>query len=153
MLGLGGIVGTLSVYKNSLSVYKNIICLLEIIQNAFFFFVRTHYGYFGICSLFFQAIPIKDPLVLSKIHQTYRIGYLKVGSHTFVISNSYPFYGIRLLTCCHVLQDVVLGRVLDDAVVANLNSVIHANNAIVSCPWKCYHICGIERMHPIFLCN
>ncbi|KAJ4893049.1 serine/threonine-protein phosphatase 4 regulatory subunit 3-like protein [Raphanus sativus] len=54
--------------------------------------------------VFKEAIPIKDPLVLSKIHQTYRIGYLK---------------------------DVVLGRVLDDAVVANLNSVIHANNAIV----------------------
>ncbi|CAG7882154.1 unnamed protein product [Brassica rapa] len=54
--------------------------------------------------VFKEAIPIKDPLVLSKIHQTYRIGYLK---------------------------DVVLGRVLDDAIVANLNSVIHANNAIV----------------------
>ncbi|KAL0699376.1 hypothetical protein Bca4012_055498 [Brassica carinata] len=54
--------------------------------------------------VFKEAIPIKDPLVLSKIHQTYRIGYLK---------------------------DVVLPRVLDDAIVANLNSVIHANNAIV----------------------
>ncbi|KAL0691625.1 hypothetical protein Bca4012_091304 [Brassica carinata] len=54
--------------------------------------------------VFKEAIPIKNPLVLSKIHQTYRIGYLK---------------------------DVVLARVLDDAIVANLNSVIHANNAIV----------------------
>ncbi|XP_048636035.1 serine/threonine-protein phosphatase 4 regulatory subunit 3 isoform X2 [Brassica napus] len=54
--------------------------------------------------VFKEAIPIKDPLVLSKIHQTYRIGYLK---------------------------DVVLARVVDDAIVANLNSVIHANNAIV----------------------
>ncbi|KAJ4898407.1 serine/threonine-protein phosphatase 4 regulatory subunit 3-like protein [Raphanus sativus] len=54
--------------------------------------------------VFKEAIPIKDPLVLSKIHRTYRIGYLK---------------------------DVVLARVLDDAIVANLNSVIHANNAIV----------------------
>ena len=54
--------------------------------------------------VFKEAIPIKDPLVLSKIHQTYRIGYLK---------------------------DVVLARVLDDAIIANLNSVIHANNAIV----------------------
>lgn len=26
----------------------------------------------------FKAIPIKDPHVLSKIHQTYRVGYLKV---------------------------------------------------------------------------
>ncbi|KAJ0244385.1 Binding protein [Hirschfeldia incana] len=54
--------------------------------------------------VFKEAIPIKDPLVLSKIHQTYRISYLK---------------------------DVVLARVLDDAIIANLNSVIHANNAIV----------------------
>lgn len=33
-----------------------------------------------------------------------------------------------------------MARVLDDAIVANLNSVIHANNAIVSCPYKCYYI-------------
>ncbi|XP_010558443.1 PREDICTED: serine/threonine-protein phosphatase 4 regulatory subunit 3-like isoform X2 [Tarenaya hassleriana] len=54
--------------------------------------------------VFKEAIPIKDPLVLSKIHQTYRIGYLK---------------------------DVVLARVVDDATMANLNSIIHANNALV----------------------
>ncbi|KAF7837735.1 serine/threonine-protein phosphatase 4 regulatory subunit 3-like isoform X1 [Senna tora] len=54
--------------------------------------------------IFKEVIPIKDPLVLSKIHQTYRVGYLK---------------------------DVVLARVLDEATVANLNSIIHSNNAIV----------------------
>ncbi|KAJ9154590.1 hypothetical protein P3X46_027910 [Hevea brasiliensis] len=54
--------------------------------------------------VFKEAIPIKDPIVLSKIHQTYRVGYLK---------------------------DVVLARVLDEATVANLNSIIHANNAVV----------------------
>ncbi|GJZ63973.1 serine/threonine-protein phosphatase 4 regulatory subunit 3-like protein isoform X4 [Tanacetum coccineum] len=54
--------------------------------------------------VFKEAIPIKDPLVLSKIHQTYRIGYLK---------------------------DVVLLRVLDDATVASLNSMIHSNNGMV----------------------
>ncbi|GMH18892.1 hypothetical protein Nepgr_020733 [Nepenthes gracilis] len=54
--------------------------------------------------VFKEAIPIKDRLVLSKIHQTYRIGYLK---------------------------DVVLPRVLDEATLATLNSMIHANNAIV----------------------
>ncbi|XP_054807111.1 uncharacterized protein LOC129309531 isoform X1 [Prosopis cineraria] len=54
--------------------------------------------------VFKEAIPIKDPLVLSKIHQTYRVGYLK---------------------------DVVLARVLDEATVANLNSIIHGNNALV----------------------
>ncbi|KAG6664198.1 serine/threonine-protein phosphatase 4 regulatory subunit 3 isoform X1 [Carya illinoinensis] len=54
--------------------------------------------------VFKEAIPIKDPLVLSKIHQTYRVGFLK---------------------------DVVLARVADEATTANLNSIIHANNAIV----------------------
>ncbi|KAK3008164.1 hypothetical protein RJ639_013976 [Escallonia herrerae] len=54
--------------------------------------------------VFKEAILIKDPLVLSKIHQTYRVGYLK---------------------------DVVLVRVLDEATVASLNSIIHSNNAIV----------------------
>lgn len=51
-----------------------------------------------------QAIPIKDPLALSKIHQTYRIGYLK---------------------------DVVLPRVLDESTLASLNSMIHSNNGMV----------------------
>ncbi|CAA0829387.1 binding [Striga hermonthica] len=54
--------------------------------------------------VFKEAIPIKDPVVLSKIHQTYRIGYLK---------------------------DVILPRALDDGIVANFNSIIHSNNAIV----------------------
>ncbi|XP_017611197.1 uncharacterized protein LOC108456944 isoform X2 [Gossypium arboreum] len=54
--------------------------------------------------VFKEAIPIKNPLALSKIHQTYRVGYLK---------------------------DVVLARVLDEATTASLNSIIHSNNAIV----------------------
>ncbi|XP_059632786.1 uncharacterized protein LOC132275338 [Cornus florida] len=54
--------------------------------------------------VFKEAIPIKDPVVQSKIHQTYRVGYLK---------------------------DVVLPRVLDEATTASLNSIIHSNNGIV----------------------
>ncbi|KAL0457478.1 UNVERIFIED_CONTAM: Serine/threonine-protein phosphatase 4 regulatory subunit [Sesamum latifolium] len=54
--------------------------------------------------VFKEAIPIKDPVVLSKIHQTYRVGYLK---------------------------DVILPRALDEAIIANFNSIIHSNNAIV----------------------
>ncbi|XP_057546298.1 uncharacterized protein LOC130825202 isoform X2 [Amaranthus tricolor] len=53
---------------------------------------------------FKEAIPIKDPMVLSKIHQTYRISYLK---------------------------DMVLPRVLDDTTVASLNSIVHTNNGVV----------------------
>ncbi|XP_059298507.1 uncharacterized protein LOC132051456 isoform X3 [Lycium ferocissimum] len=51
-----------------------------------------------------EAIPIKDPVVLSKIRQTYRVGYLK---------------------------DVMLPRMLDEATIANLNSIISSNNAMV----------------------
>ncbi|XWS53536.1 hypothetical protein CRYUN_Cryun10bG0009700 [Craigia yunnanensis] len=54
--------------------------------------------------VFKEAIPIKNPMVLSKIHQTYRVGYLK---------------------------DVVLARVLDEATVGSLSSIVHSNNAIV----------------------
>ncbi|KHG30462.1 Serine/threonine-protein phosphatase 4 regulatory subunit 3 [Gossypium arboreum] len=53
--------------------------------------------------VFKEAVPIKNPMVISKIHQAYRVGYLK---------------------------DVVLARVLDEATVASLNSMIHSNNAI-----------------------
>ncbi|KAL0692425.1 hypothetical protein Bca4012_059605 [Brassica carinata] len=54
--------------------------------------------------VFKEAIPIKNPMVLSKIHQTYRIGYLK---------------------------DVILTRVVDDATAASLNSIINANKATI----------------------
>ncbi|XP_019054595.1 PREDICTED: serine/threonine-protein phosphatase 4 regulatory subunit 3-like isoform X2 [Nelumbo nucifera] len=54
--------------------------------------------------VFKEAIPIKDPIVLSKIHQSYRVGYIK---------------------------DIILPRALDEATIANLNSIILANNAVV----------------------
>ncbi|KAG8370504.1 hypothetical protein BUALT_Bualt14G0123700 [Buddleja alternifolia] len=54
--------------------------------------------------VFKEVIPIKDPVVISKIHQTYRVGYLK---------------------------DVILPGASDEPVLANLNSIIHSNNAIV----------------------
>ncbi|KAG6431398.1 hypothetical protein SASPL_109477 [Salvia splendens] len=54
--------------------------------------------------IFKEVVPIKDPVVLSKIHQTYRVGYLK---------------------------DVILPRALDEGIVGNLNSIIHSNNAII----------------------
>ncbi|CAM0881167.1 unnamed protein product [Alopecurus aequalis] len=54
--------------------------------------------------VFKEAIPIKNVSVVSRIHQTYRIGYLK---------------------------DVILPRILDDATMASLNTMIHTNNAAV----------------------
>ncbi|KAK1294156.1 hypothetical protein QJS10_CPA16g01641 [Acorus calamus] len=66
--------------------------------------VQQHRAFLTKHVVFKEAIPIKDTIVLSKIHQTYRIGYLK---------------------------DVILPRVLDEAVVANLNAIINANNAVV----------------------
>lgn len=66
--------------------------------------VQHHRSFLNEHVVFKEAIPIKDPVVLSKIHQTYRVGYLK---------------------------DVILPRALDDATIANLNSIIHSNNALV----------------------
>ncbi|CAL9134474.1 unnamed protein product [Musa acuminata var. zebrina] len=66
--------------------------------------VQQHRAFLKEHVVFKEAIPIKDSSVLSKIHQTYRIGYLK---------------------------DVILPRVLDDAVMASLNTMIHANNGVV----------------------
>ncbi|XP_024373629.1 uncharacterized protein [Physcomitrium patens] len=53
---------------------------------------------------FKEAVPIRDPVILSKIHQTYRIGYIK---------------------------DVILPRVLDDATYATINSIMLFNNVSV----------------------
>ncbi|KAL7178268.1 hypothetical protein ACSBR2_031423 [Camellia fascicularis] len=66
--------------------------------------VQHHRNFLKEHVVFKEAMPIKSLLVLSKIHQTYRIGYLK---------------------------DAILPRVLDDAIIANLNSIIHSNNATV----------------------
>ncbi|KAM7277934.1 hypothetical protein ACFE04_005068 [Oxalis oulophora] len=66
--------------------------------------IQHHRNFLKEQVLYKEAIQIKDPVVLSKIHQTYRVGYIK---------------------------DVVLPRVLDEATVANLNSIVHANNAVI----------------------
>ncbi|KAF3779741.1 Serine/threonine-protein phosphatase 4 regulatory subunit 3 [Nymphaea thermarum] len=65
--------------------------------------------------VFKEAIPIESSTVLFKIHQTYRIGYIK---------------------------DVILPRALDEAVVANLNSMIHSNNTMVS---FLYEFCSLGK--------
>eukprot|EP00249_Psilotum_nudum_P024110 c29096_g2_i3 orf=615-3137(+) len=54
--------------------------------------------------LFKEAVHIEDPGILSKIHQTYRIGYIK---------------------------DVILPRVLDDQTFGTINAMILANNVAV----------------------
>ncbi|KAF9607279.1 hypothetical protein IFM89_033486 [Coptis chinensis] len=66
--------------------------------------IQHHRAFLKEHVVFKEAIPIKDPSVLSKIHETYRVGYIK---------------------------DVILPRILDEATIASLNSIIHANNAIV----------------------
>ncbi|KAG0581095.1 hypothetical protein KC19_4G224600 [Ceratodon purpureus] len=53
---------------------------------------------------FKEAVPIRDPAILSKIHLTYRIGYIK---------------------------DVILPRVLDDATFSTINSIMLFNNVSV----------------------
>eukprot|EP00850_Spirogloea_muscicola_P004834 SM000021S06467 [mRNA] locus=s21:492698:499669:+ [translate_table: standard] len=54
--------------------------------------------------LLWQAVPIRDQAILSKIHQTYRIGYIK---------------------------DVILPRALDDSTFGTLNSLMLFNNVEV----------------------
>ncbi|KAF2949965.1 uncharacterized protein [Oryza sativa Japonica Group] len=66
--------------------------------------VQKHRAFLKDHVVFKEAIPIKNVSVVSKIHQTYRIGYLK---------------------------DVILPRVLDDGTLASLNTMIHSNNAAV----------------------
>ncbi|KAL6850296.1 hypothetical protein ACP4OV_020923 [Aristida adscensionis] len=66
--------------------------------------VQKHRAFLKDHVVFKEAIPIKSISVVSKIHQTYRIGYLK---------------------------DVILPRALDDATLSSLNNMIHTNNASV----------------------
>ena len=54
--------------------------------------------------MFKEVVPIQDPAIRAKIHQTYRIGYLK---------------------------DVILPRVLDDATFGTLTSIMLFNNVEV----------------------
>ncbi|CAM6107221.1 unnamed protein product [Calypogeia fissa] len=51
-----------------------------------------------------EVVPIRDPTILAKIHQTYRIGFIK---------------------------DVILPRVLDDQTFATFNSIMLFNNVAV----------------------
>jgi protein phosphatase-4 regulatory subunit 3 len=66
--------------------------------------VQRHRAFLKDHVVFKEAIHIENISVVSKIHQTYRIGYLK---------------------------DVILPRILDDATLASLNTMIHTNNASV----------------------
>lgn len=66
--------------------------------------VQKHRTFLKDHVIFKEAIPIKNVSVVSRIHQTYRIGYLK---------------------------DVILPRTLDDGTMASLNTMIHTNNAAV----------------------
>ncbi|XP_018673853.2 uncharacterized protein LOC103999472 isoform X3 [Musa acuminata AAA Group] len=66
--------------------------------------VQRHRAFLKEHVVFKEAIPIKDSSVLSKIHQTYRVAYVK---------------------------DVILARVLDEATIASLSSIIHGNNSFV----------------------
>ncbi|WCJ23354.1 Serine/threonine-protein phosphatase 4 regulatory subunit 3 [Euphorbia peplus] len=96
---------------NSPQIFDKIFgdeCIMDIIGSLEYDpdvnHIQHHRNFLKEHVVYKEAIPIKDAIVLSKIHQTYRVGYLK---------------------------DVVLARVLDEGTVANLNSIIHANNSVV----------------------
>jgi protein phosphatase-4 regulatory subunit 3 len=65
---------------------------------------QEHRQYLKEQVLFKEAVPIRDPNTLSKIHQTYRIGYIK---------------------------DVILPRALDDQTFGTLNSLMLFNHVEV----------------------
>ncbi|KAL5203449.1 hypothetical protein ABZP36_014401 [Zizania latifolia] len=71
--------------------------------------VQTHRAFLKEHVVFKEAIPIKNASVVSKIHQTYRICYIK---------------------------DVILAKVLDDATMASITTIIHTNNAVIVCLLK-----------------
>ncbi|KAJ7531832.1 hypothetical protein O6H91_14G061000 [Diphasiastrum complanatum] len=62
---------------------------------------QDHRGFLKEQVVFKEAVPINDPAILSKIHQTYRIGYIK---------------------------DVILPRALDDQTFSTVNSMMLFNN-------------------------
>jgi len=66
--------------------------------------VQSHRDFLKKHVIFKEAIPIKRSILLSKIHQTYRINYIK---------------------------DVILPRALDEGTMTSLNSIINSNNATV----------------------
>ncbi|VAH02752.1 unnamed protein product [Triticum turgidum subsp. durum] len=71
--------------------------------------VQNHSAFLKEHAVFKEAIPIRNASVVSKIHQTYRICYIK---------------------------DVILPKGLDEATLASLNAIINANNAFVVCLLK-----------------
>ena len=50
-------------------------------------------------ALCLQAVPIRDQSILSKIHQTYRLGYIKVGSLS-LRHNSHNLYSREKVPGC-----------------------------------------------------
>jgi len=66
---------------------------------------QNHRAFLRDSVVFKEVVPITDPNILAKIHQTYRIGYLK---------------------------DVILARVLDDASFNTLSSLVLFNNVVVA---------------------
>ncbi|KAG2597413.1 hypothetical protein PVAP13_5KG256100 [Panicum virgatum] len=92
---------------NSPSIFDKIFSdefILDIIDDPEVPRVQRHRAFLKDHVVFKEAIHIENNSVVSKIHQTYRIGYLK---------------------------DVILPRILDDATLASLNTMIHTNNASV----------------------
>uniref|UniRef100_A0A804QJ82 Binding n=1 Tax=Zea mays TaxID=4577 RepID=A0A804QJ82_MAIZE len=92
---------------NSPSIFDKIFSdefILDIIDDPEVPRVQKHRAFLKDHVVFKEAIHIENVSVISKIHQTYRIGYLK---------------------------DVILPRILDDATLGSFNTMIHSNNASV----------------------
>ncbi|KAG8485172.1 hypothetical protein CXB51_021558 [Gossypium anomalum] len=74
--------------------------LIFLMCNTISFFLKEHV-------IFNEAIPIKNPLALSKIHQTYRVGYLKDVVLARVLdetTTTIEFFTILITNVCNLLK-------------------------------------------------
>lgn len=87
-----------------------------------------------------QVVPIPDPHILAKIHQTYRIGYIKV-LFLFMARDVTKNANMRMGKCKSTelivkifiaVQDVILPNILDNPTASSLNSMILNNNVMVN---------------------
>lgn len=75
---------------------------------------QKHREFLQSCVQFKEVVPISDPAIMAKIHQTYRIQYIK---------------------------DVILPRSLDDATYTTLSSLALFNNVeVLTAPLSLIHI-------------
>ncbi|CAI5941041.1 unnamed protein product [Closterium sp. NIES-65] len=78
-----------------------------------------------------EALPIPSTALLAKIHQTYRLGYIKSTRSTLPIPSAALLAKIHQTYRLGYIKDVILPRALDDQTFSSINSLILFNNVEV----------------------